>query len=89
MYCKYCGTAFRENARFCSKCGQPAPLPKQEVVYLEEKPMESILSNGVVIGLTFFVLIFSIVTIICTSIITKDIPAKNQLAGVVENVVLR
>ena len=86
MYCKYCGTLLRENAGFCHKCGQPVPPTKQDVVYVEEKPMESLMDNTTVIALTFCVLVIAIVTIVCTSLITKDIPSKDQLQG---NVVVR
>lgn len=26
MFCKRCGTAVRENAKFCNKCGNPMPV---------------------------------------------------------------
>lgn len=81
MYCKYCGALLREEARFCSKCGRKVPPKKADVIYQEEKPMESIMDNKTVILLTFCVLALSIITIVCTSLITKDIPSKDQLQG--------
>lgn len=28
MFCKRCGTAVRENAKFCNKCGNPMPVER-------------------------------------------------------------
>ncbi len=82
MYCGYCGAKLRDNTNFCGKCGKEIFVPvKEEIVYVEEKPVESILSNGVVVALTLCVLIISIATIICASIITNDLPDTNQLKG--------
>lgn len=87
MYCSNCGTAIRANARFCGKCGQPAPIvysvpyvrKEPEVVYVEEKPLTPILEDKAVVALTFCVLILSIATIILSSAITKDIPTSKVL----------
>ena len=82
MYCGYCGSKLREDTNFCGKCGREVFIPvKEEIVYIEEKPMESILSTGVVVALTLCVLVISITTIICTSVITKDIPETDHLRG--------
>lgn len=39
MFCKKCGTEFVQNARFCTKCGAPAPtvLPASQGVTQEKK----------------------------------------------------
>jgi predicted amidophosphoribosyltransferase len=29
MYCKHCGTALPQNARFCAACGQPSAQEAQ------------------------------------------------------------
>lgn len=30
VYCEYCGAQLRENAKFCSNCGAPAPIAVEE-----------------------------------------------------------
>ena len=86
MYCVRCGTALKENARFCGRCGTTAPVVTQpvvaqpaQVVYVEEKPIESLWENKKVLLFTFLVMAISVATIICTSIITKDLPSMSKL----------
>lgn len=87
MYCGYCGAKLKENAKFCGKCGREVRIPvKQEIVYVEEKPIDSILNNTAVVLLTFGILVLSIATIICTSLITKDIPSTDRLSPSYEEV---
>ena len=83
MYCGKCGAELRDNTKFCGKCGAIIPV-KPEVVYVEEKPIESIMPNGVVVALTLCVLVLSITTIICASILTNDIDEVDSLRGVNE-----
>lgn len=95
MYCVNCGTKLGNEDCFCGKCGARTEniveqkidspkieVPKKEepqVVYIEEKPMESILNNPSVIGLTLFFFMLSLITIIGISVITKDVPASSKL----------
>lgn len=86
MYCSQCGAHMVQNARYCGSCGAMVHSKVPEVVYVEEKREESILDNKAVVALTFCILVLSIITIICTSLITKDIPAMNRLDSIVEKV---
>ena len=38
MFCKKCGAELRLNAKFCAKCGTPAPVKAPEIV----KPVEPV-----------------------------------------------
>ena len=92
-YCKYCGTKLGANGRFCGGCGQPvqdyfevaAAKPVQQVVYVDEKPMESILDNKTVVALTLGVLAFSLVIIVVVSFLTKDVPVTSDLMGILNH----
>lgn len=95
MFCRNCGAKLRDGDCFCGVCGSKVEsveskigetpkteLPKvvePEVVYIEEKPMESILDNQSVIGLTLFFFMLSLLTIIGISVITRDVPVSNKL----------
>lgn len=81
MYCGHCGKKIEKaNAKFCGSCGSPiVVVPEQpKVVYVEEKPLTPILEDRTVVALTFCVLLLSILTIVVTSVITKD-NGVNQL----------
>ena len=84
MYCSQCGAHIVQNARYCASCGHLVHSNVPEVVYVEEKQEESILDNKAVVALTFCILVLSIITIVCTSLITKDIPTMNRLDSIVE-----
>ena len=64
-FCKYCGKELREGMRFCGGCGNAVEVvvPQKQIIYEEEKPMESILDNKTVVALTLGVLAFSLVAI--------------------------
>ena len=78
MYCGNCGNLLKENGHFCGKCGRPVYI-EPKVVYKEENKLPSLLEDRAVVALTFCVLILSIVTIVCASIFTKDIPSEGAL----------
>lgn len=82
-FCKYCGKELREGMRFCGGCGNAVEVvvPQKQIIYEEEKPMESILDNKTVVALTLGVLAFSLVAIIVVSFLTKDVPATSNLLG--------
>ena len=82
MFCGHCGAKNQETDRFCGICGIKLPEKEPEIVYVEEKPMESILNNNTVIALTLFIFVLSMITIIGVSIITKSIPESDQLKGI-------
>ena len=91
MYCIRCGSALKENARFCGRCGSmayvlptttPVVAPKPKVVYVEEQPMESLMDNSTIVALTFCVLVFSIMTIVLASVITRNIPNASKFDSV-------
>ena len=86
MYCAYCGSEVKNNARFCGKCGNAvvtyvAPPAPPKVIYVEEKPLTPILEDRAVVALTFCILIVSIVTIIIASAITKDVVVYDMADG--------
>ena len=51
-FCKYCGKELREGMRFCGGCGNAVEVvvPQKQIIYEEEKPMESILDNKITYG---------------------------------------
>lgn len=86
MYCSNCGAKLKDNAFYCGKCGSKR---KQIVQYVEEKKMDSILSNGVVVAYTLGVIALSIVSIIVASYLTKDVPVFNKFNSTYTSVVVR
>lgn len=81
MYCGNCGNKLKKNEKFCGKCGRAREEEnKEEIIYQEEQQLEPIISNTGVIALTITILVLALATIICTSIITKDIPATKHLS---------
>lgn len=79
MYCGKCGAKVNDYGRYCGKCGAHIATPPKGIVYEEEKPMTPILEDRSVVALTFCILLLSILTIIVTSVITRDVPTTNQL----------
>ena len=82
MFCGHCGTKNRNDDHFCGICGAKLPDPQPEVIYLVEKPLESILDNSSVLLLAFFFFALAMIAIISVSSITKDLPSSNKLEGI-------
>ena len=85
MYCRYCGTKLLDNDKYCGKCGKKLvieqPIQNENVVYVEEKKMDSILNNTAIVALTICVLVLSLTIIICASLLTNNIE-YNRLNGI-------
>ncbi len=78
MYCRHCGTKLLDNDKFCGKCGTKIAIEK--IVYEEEKPMESKISNTAAVAITICILVLSLTIIICTSLIANT-NEENRLIG--------
>ena len=80
MYCVYCGNKIKDNDIFCGSCGMKKQIdePKVEekskivVVYRKEEPIKPILSNLMIVLLTFGILLLSILMIFGISSITEN-----------------
>ena len=81
MFCVKCGNQLNENDRFCGICGNVVSQ-EPKVVYVEEKPLESLLDNRTVVALTFLFLLLAFATIIGASYMTRDIPDLNSLYSI-------
>ena len=85
MYCRYCGTKLLDNDKYCGKCGKKLAIEnkvqKENIVYVEEKKIDSILSNTAIVALTICVLVLSLTIIICASLLTNN-NEYNRLNGI-------
>ena len=72
MYCTKCGKPLKKDAKFCSKCGSTVKK-KDEIITKEEKRMDSICSNTIVVCLTIAFLAISISLIGIISLITNNL----------------
>ena len=81
MYCGHCGKKIEKaNAKFCGSCGSPiVVVPEQpKVVYVEEKPLTPLRNRILHYVGRLRSLAYIILTIVVTSVITKD-NGVNQL----------
>lgn len=81
MFCTKCGNKIKDDAKFCSKCGNLVKIKeekkevKKEIIYQEEKKIDSICSNKIIIALALFFLVFSISLIGIISYFTNSLNA--------------
>lgn len=80
MYCVYCGHKMKDDDIFCGSCGMKQAIEKKEViektktvvVYRKEEPIKPIVSNLMVVLLTFGIILLSILMIFGISSITEN-----------------
>lgn len=77
MFCKRCGTELIQNAKFCTKCGAPAPViqPVQQPVAEKEKKQKNTGKKKVVLTaliIVFIVMVFA--AVIVAFVIVKNPP---------------
>ena len=81
-YCTNCGRKVIENASFCGACGKTIEKKKQstsqkpkkepQVVYVEEKKIEPLVSINVILTALFAIVLISILFIFSISAITRN-----------------
>ena len=74
MVCKNCKKDIPEGNKFCTECGtKVGAVPKKEeqveIVYIEDKKTEQLLSDQIIIPLIFGVFVISILLIMVTGIL--------------------
>lgn len=84
MYCSNCGFKL-DGGKYCGGCGCRVNNNNNntQIIYKEEEEMKSLLNDTAIVALTLCVLILSIITIVCASVITKDIE-DNRLCGTID-----
>ena len=88
MFCKRCGTELIQNAKFCTKCGAPAPViqPVQQMVKDTEKEQKNTTKKkGFLIAIIIGFVVFVSVVAIGLFVILKERPELDNERNQVKN----
>jgi len=74
MICANCNKNIPDGSKFCTQCGtkieeEKKTEPEVEIVYIEDKKVEQILSDQIIIPLIFGVFVISVLLIMVTGIL--------------------
>ena len=84
MYCMHCGNKVNETNNFCDSCGNKIEKKKDkkenkdEIVYIEEKPIKPIIDSTQIVGLTLLIITITIISIITIAYITEKYDTLNN-----------